>query len=84
MMNHNVPVHCSSKFTWHKRTGSAELSDFESPRVASLVYDDAADVGFFVVSQKTGTKKLFTLLERTEDGWRFESEDGLVVKIFND
>lgn len=87
-INRTVPVHSSDKFTWYNKLGCAEVSDFNGI-LADVVYDDAIDVGFFVTSRNTGVKKLFTLtrtVETAENGvecWRFESNDGIAIDVFN-
>ena len=97
--NMEIPTYLGWQFTWRKvstsRTdGSAEASDLgirpgELP--GKRVWNDAVDVGFYVVSPRTGRKVLFTL--QKEDigdageviAWAFVSEDNSVtIKIFND
>lgn len=83
-----VPVHCARKFTWDLRTGIAEASDFT--RLCGRVYNDAADVGFEVLSPRTGQKVLFTLASDVRDNegeilkTRYTSSSGLTIEIFND
>ncbi len=48
----------SSKFTFKNNTFVAELSDLGNPRL-ERVYDDAADFGFTVISEKTGNHAVF-------------------------
>lgn len=87
-----IPTHCASKFSWdHDYKGAAEASDFGplGTKWFDRVWSDAADEGFIVKSPKTGTEKLFTLvdIERREGDivkWLFVSEDGFTATVFND
>ncbi len=96
----NIPKLPTSKFTYIKenRTFVTEASDIHGfdPR---RIYDDACDIGFYMVSDKTGKKILFV-----EEGpdynddnelicWNFsahcinenpENLHDLVVRIYND
>jgi hypothetical protein len=88
-----IKTFSSSLFTWHGGVGYAEISDLKgvvADSVMCRVFDDAIDVGFNVLSEKTGDTKLFTLVkaDRDDDGdvtaFRLESEDGIKITIFND
>lgn len=84
-----VPVHPGSKFCWNaqEKIGFIDVSDFE-PDVKwyDLLYHDVWDIGFYVVSHKTGVKKLFAYAgERRQepcdpDATIWQSDDG--IKIF--
>lgn len=84
-----------------RRRFVAEASDFGPLREAvrfghpflSQAFDDAADVGFRMVSAKTGKSVLFTLTNTIEDNdgdvsaWEFESyrlDPPCTAIIFND
>lgn len=85
------PTHDGSKFTWRNGHGSCELSDFMPSHFSGRVWSDAADVGFYIRSHKTGASKLFLFREEHKDGegdvthWVFAEHGGpTVVTIFND
>ena len=59
MVNKNLVTHDGSLFTWLGNEGSIEVSDLGKLQFYGQVFDDAADVGFFIRSHRTGTKKLF-------------------------
>lgn len=83
-----IPVWSSDMFNWKNGRGVADASDFKfSGPIAGRVYDDAIDVGFYVVSARTGVRMMFTEVF-DEDGFdgefrRFESGD-YVITILND
>jgi len=98
------PYYSTDQFIWNKdtRTFSAEASDLHWP-VGSLsglgrVYDDACDVGFTLVSHKTGREIVMVHNDTDSDpdysgGWRVVefipanlSERKLFAKVvvFND
>lgn len=56
-----APQISSDYFTWHGNTGVADITD---PGISRIVgkrfYDDAADEGFIVRSERTGTRMVFT------------------------
>lgn len=95
-----LPTHDGRIFQWDRntRTGTCELSQFIGKQMFSPLYRDAADVGCYIFSPRTGTYKPFILLctqydeELTDNAgeilcWEFESmDDGgrFTVKIFND
>jgi len=93
-MKYNLIPFNTNEFTWVPATNSfvAELSTFgNSARyLYSRLYDDAMDVGFNLVSNRTGVKKLFTLYKDTvdEDGTlqmsEFRSACGIKVIVLND
>jgi hypothetical protein len=81
-------------FSWKNGSGCAEASDFGPEGLPwGRVYDDACDVGFTVVSNKSGKCVVFAL-NHTEinDGdiqfWEFVSvtpnNKGIKIKVFND
>lgn len=85
----NVPVHHSAKFAWAGNTGVADLSDFVPADLAGRLYADACDVGFFVVSARSGNKVLFTEKDVERRGeeivaYHYMAENGVVITIFND
>lgn len=53
------------------------MSDFGKSRICGRVYEDACDVGFNVVSPRTGVTMLFTLTGEEKD-----SEGGLLADIY--
>ena len=61
MLMTNIPEVSSRLFTYCVNTKNfvAEASDLRDFRVVRL-YDDAIDVGFYLVSENTGKKVLFT------------------------
>lgn len=85
----SVPVHDGGKFHWSGNEGTADLSDFVPANLAGRLYADACDVGFYVVSQRTGRKVLFTEsdVERREGelvAYHYEADGGLHITVFND
>ena len=89
--DNTLPVHDGSKFTWKDGAGCIEASDL-GRGYTGRVWNDAADVGFIVRSHKTGAEKLFVYAGalsssgRAEDvyGFRYDSEDGVKISVFND
>lgn len=86
----NVPAFDGSKFNWTDRHGCADVSDFRGPLVGRL-YADACDVGFVVISSRTGRKVVFTQTggpgEDTDGevgSLEFSSPEGFRVTVFND
>lgn len=87
----DVPVHQGSMFVWTGKHGAADISDFRSP-VSGRLYADACDVGFYVVSGRTGDRVLFTQIGgpgEDNDGeamsYEYESPGGGIrITIFND
>jgi len=72
----------SSKFfDYNGRTKvfAAEVSDLPFHPIGSKIYDDACDVGFRMVSERTGEKLLFSLYhvdqnqEYEVQGWWFKA-----------
>jgi hypothetical protein len=82
-MKLTIPVYSSDRFTWKGKQGCADASDFGNAPVAEQVYDDACDVGFYVVSAKTGVRMLFTFANDKAGTWVFSSGD-FTILIFND
>ena len=71
----NIPVYTSDQFIWNEGRGIAAASDLIGPLpkvgnlwVGSRLFDGAVDVGFYVVSCRTGVKMLFTHVH-DEDGY---------------
>ena len=56
---------CSSKFGYYgkARTFCAEVSDLGDYNFKQRVYDDALDIGFEMVSEKTGASRVFLLTD---------------------
>ena len=94
-----TPAFLSSvRFSYSKNdyTFYAEMSDLPRRFIFRPLYDDAADVGFAIVSRKTGNVRTFSLVEEKQDGegdilwWGFicvnpgRNEPITKVKIFND
>lgn len=69
----------TSRFTFHRETKTfvAEASDFSRMDLAGRVYDDAADAGFVMVSERTGQKILCLYSGDKRDG-----ENELLYEIF--
>jgi hypothetical protein len=86
----NIPVYSSDEFTWKNNRGVTYASDLLG-RIkgwsGSKVWNDAADIGFYVVSTKTGAKMLFTYVF-DEDGYDGEMEvyssGDFVITVLND
>jgi len=88
-----VPVYSSDQFSWKGNKGCADASDFGSLKergtvfIGSRCYADANDVGFYVVSARTGARMLFTYVF-DEDGYDGEfqvySSGDVFITIFND
>lgn len=89
-----IPTYKASQFTWQRsQDGAAEASDLGCTvgiAPGRQVWSDACDVGFMLVSDRTGTEKLFTLASERRSGdneleaWIFVSEDGFTATIYND
>lgn len=82
----------SSKFTYSKETFTAEASDLRNIRLGK-VYDDACDLGFTIVSEKTGKHAVFAEHAEIQNGeelggWEFvcitPGLTHLKAVIFND
>ena len=85
-------------FSWHGNRGVTEASDLNRIKFLSRIWDDACDVGFAVVSAKTGKLVVFYLdytdwgFGRNQDveqdeiaGWNFKSICGrYTILIIND
>lgn len=61
-----TPIH-STAFTFSKSTFVAEMSDLGNP-LMGRVYDDACDIGFSVISAKTGKHAVFAFESTDRDG----------------
>ncbi len=85
----DIPVHDGSLFTWNKGEGVTEASDLDH-LIFSKIWYDSCDGGFFIKSHRTGIQKLFYLAGEEKDpegdlqAWLFRSEDGVIVRVFND
>lgn len=75
MLLNPTPI-SSSMFSFKNNKFVAELSDLGNPRL-ERVYDDAADCGFSIVSEKTGKSAVFAF-----DGYDYSGEEvaGLLFK----
>lgn len=90
----SIPTYKARQFSWDAdRKGAAEASDLGCTAGIApgrRVWSDACDVGFLVVSDRTGTEKLFTLAHERRsadnelEAWVFVSEDGFTATIYND
>ena len=89
-----VPVYPGELFTWSANVGCCEASDLSRAGgpMFTRVYEDACDVGCWIVSPRTGVRKLFTLSREvlSPDGdetlyWVLTSGLGaFTVTVFND
>ena len=99
MINQNLVAFSSDKYTYVHvdKTFYADVSELNGGKLEiGQVYDDACDVGFFMVSSKTGFRVAFALSNTMADregevnAWQFmsvaESPElrDLKVMIFND
>lgn len=84
----------SKRFTFTENTFVTEASDIRPHYPFDRVYDDAADVGFSIVSAKTGNSVVFRHKHTHQDSegdivkWEFECVSPnwkhLKAEIFND
>jgi hypothetical protein len=86
-INKTIPVHSGNLISWQGRYGSTEASTL-GLRVTGKVWSNTNDQGFYVVSPKTGIRKLFVEKgERTvgDDvvAWIFKTQDGITVEVLN-
>jgi len=90
----NIPTYCASRFTWKDSVGAAECSDQIIP---GPVWDDSADVGFYVLSKRTGNRVLFVYAEEIRDSegelqyLKFQAHDAVLrkslpfeIRLYND
>jgi len=99
MIMPNLMTHAASCFAWDFASGIVDASDlgFTAGKLPfAQVYDDAADLGFYIYSAKSDRRLLFTLLTELRDGegelsgWRFahyaraERVPMFTVTILND
>ena len=89
----SCPVHRGNMFTWNGDAGVVDASDLGpfGHRWYDRVYDDACDLGFVVVSHRTGARVLFIFDDSfalEHNTWRFNgrTRDGreLTITVFND
>lgn len=84
-----VPTHDGSLFTWSGNSGVIDRSDISGP-LMSIVWSDSCDLGFKIVSNRTGAIVLFLLSSAPEEDDEdspmvFESTCGkFTVSVFND
>jgi hypothetical protein len=66
----NPPSISTERFLYldTEKVFAAEASDLGSDFELGRVYDDAADVGFTLVSQRTGDRLVFVLYQQHRDG----------------
>jgi len=89
-INPRLPVHDGRLFSWLGKTATAEVSTVALRGHAGRVWQDSCDVGFYVVSHKTGARKLFVETSARRDGsgdvmsWIYQSNDGITIELFND
>lgn len=91
-----VPTHDGMKFTWDCGQGATFASDLGLRPHMSRVWDDACDEGFWMVSHRSGERRLFVLTkaECNADNevvaWHFQALKSdcngrpIRVVIFND
>ena len=92
-----VPAYDSRDFTWSKGVAGnsiavVEASDLNRRQVSAQVWRDSCDVGFTVVSHRTGTEKLFVFSREIKDAEGeviasvYESVDGsdIDIHVMND
>lgn len=92
-----VKEYSSKQFTWNVETGHfvACASDLSRTDFWSRIYDDACDVGFAIVSERTGKSVVFYLAEQEHNGdeitnWNFlplnneVCPEGVMAVVFND
>jgi hypothetical protein len=85
---------CSSLFSFKNNMFSTEISDLGPSFNFGRVYDDAADLGFTIISKVTGNAAVFALNKELSDGegdvqgWEFVCVTSglkqLKAVIFND
>lgn len=89
----NIPKVSTKEFSYSARTFTNELSSMHD-FIISRIYPDAADVGFVLVSAKTGAECTYVLSEEVKDAtgdllyYEFSPIDsigvGTKVILFND
>jgi hypothetical protein len=87
-INKTIPVHNGNLISWRGNYGVVESSTLGLFRVTGKVWSNTNEQGFYVVSPKTGTRKLF--VEKGERmvgddvvAWIFKSQDGITVEVLN-
>lgn len=91
MISKNVPIYRAGLFSWKAGLGTSEISTLheESKPFMGRLWLDACDVGFWLESDKTGKRMLFSLESQDQrDGeivaWNMVSQDlTLRLTIFN-
>lgn len=61
-------IHSSNRFSWKGNHGLAEMSDFKNQSLHAALFDDAADVGFTVQSERTRKRVEFVFIGRDDNG----------------
>ena len=91
-MNSPIPVYSSDMFDWKNGNASAEASDFGplreiGPFIGRPINGNKRNIGFYVLSARTGVKMLFTYVF-DEDGYDGElqvySSGDHTITIVND
>lgn len=79
--NKCLPVISARLVTWSGTNGVIDGSDVPQLFPFPRIWNDACDVGFWVVSPRTGKHMLFSLQDELRDeegevyGWRFQTAD---------
>jgi hypothetical protein len=92
MENKTLPRYSAARFTWDENRGSACASDLtKSINPFGRVFNDACDMGFRLVSPKTGREKLFTVTSETRNAdndvvlWTlWDTDMELTLTLYND
>lgn len=84
----NAPLYDGQSFTWKGDTGYVDASDLSGGAFMSRLYDDAADLGFYIRSQRTGQVLMFHCCKGLYHagefvGWEFQSSRFKVI-VAND
>jgi len=92
-----IPSHSTSLFTWDSESSTFVIEASSLPRpMCNQVWDDAADLGFNLISEKTGDAIEVFLMKELKDAegdvlyWQFEpglksrQRGKFIVRVFND
>lgn len=94
----DIPVYTSDQFTWKNGRGVTDASDLLGPlkrpgggysvRAGARLWKDACDMGFYVVSARTGGVKMLFTYVHDEDGYDGEiqvySSGDFTITVVND
>ena len=89
MINQNIPVHSASNVTWKGKRGGVFESDLGSNPFAR-VWNDAADVGFYLQGRNSRKLFLYSGEERSPEGellltvFTARDDETLHVMVYND